>query len=786
MAKLKLPFELEKPSVNEYVTQASEIGYGDTTVKDKLDTLGSKADNISVEELTSFEDEIVFQTDSSEEVGRITPDGAEFKRLKVGGREVMTQDAFEGMYDIEKTETKEVEPEDEIIIKTEDAEEVAKFNRKGIFAKGFYMNDGRTFSNSETIDIASSDKIGVFSTSFMNGYAMKNHHHLNHLSLFLDYIIYNYGHSGDDEIENLARLEKDEKWLGDIAPSKWNIKYGIVMHEENSGALRAMNNDTVYYNSKLLANAIKSLGGIPIFSTEHDDDYSYYQGAIRLCNEEGYMFMHWGKATNVTRCMFRPFWYNSHPATRTGWLTTLGMLPYLQSLPRPEKCIKLFRVRGGIDTTNLNDNLMYYDYYTRAQRFVELTCGQSGLTEATEKYFDRLNVGGTYQNIKDEYQTLQNGGSVAFGNFMLAEIITPYTRDGLKELSVSIKGTGITNAYVKKICRVSNPIPEKRYQAFGITSGAENIEVGASITISGITRADGTGLNREYVVQGVTNGMVVTNTLSSSASPFRSSGVDTPSCDISGVVLSGSYDYPSVEYANRYNKPTGEWVETTLEDGNINLNEFISSSMDFDKIAILLKGTNISVRDIRASVVGTKRKIVKSTAMTEYKKGVSVIADTKFDNDTAWSGISELPTYDNNQTSATGVGIEPLPSGITTVKILDNGQSTQQEVNIADDSASVQPTKVQIRVLARFFPKYIDTDDKWESSEINEQSFDMARLAVILGGTKEMKVAELNVGAWWYEYIINTYCTSAQTNYIKLLCTDKNVQIAKCEIEKIN
>ena len=29
MAKLKLPFELEKPSSNEYVTQASEIGYGD-------------------------------------------------------------------------------------------------------------------------------------------------------------------------------------------------------------------------------------------------------------------------------------------------------------------------------------------------------------------------------------------------------------------------------------------------------------------------------------------------------------------------------------------------------------------------------------------------------------------------------------------------------------------------------------------------------------------------------------------------------------------------------------
>lgn len=37
MAKLKLPFELEKPSSNEYVTQASEVGYGNGSVSDKLD-----------------------------------------------------------------------------------------------------------------------------------------------------------------------------------------------------------------------------------------------------------------------------------------------------------------------------------------------------------------------------------------------------------------------------------------------------------------------------------------------------------------------------------------------------------------------------------------------------------------------------------------------------------------------------------------------------------------------------------------------------------------------------
>lgn len=36
MARLKFPFELEKPSSNEYVTQASEVGYGNSNVGDAL------------------------------------------------------------------------------------------------------------------------------------------------------------------------------------------------------------------------------------------------------------------------------------------------------------------------------------------------------------------------------------------------------------------------------------------------------------------------------------------------------------------------------------------------------------------------------------------------------------------------------------------------------------------------------------------------------------------------------------------------------------------------------
>ena len=59
MAKLKLPFELEKPSSNEYVTQASQIGYGEGNVEEALDKAASAAtdstkNNVAIENLNHY------------------------------------------------------------------------------------------------------------------------------------------------------------------------------------------------------------------------------------------------------------------------------------------------------------------------------------------------------------------------------------------------------------------------------------------------------------------------------------------------------------------------------------------------------------------------------------------------------------------------------------------------------------------------------------------------------------------------------------------------------------
>ena len=59
MAKLKLPFELEKPSSSEYVTQADQIGYGNGSVKEALDKAVSAAadstkNTVAIENLNHY------------------------------------------------------------------------------------------------------------------------------------------------------------------------------------------------------------------------------------------------------------------------------------------------------------------------------------------------------------------------------------------------------------------------------------------------------------------------------------------------------------------------------------------------------------------------------------------------------------------------------------------------------------------------------------------------------------------------------------------------------------
>ena len=630
----------------------------------------------------------------------------------------------------------------------------------------------------EKINIANAGKIGFFSNSFLNGYCMKGKHALDNLSMFSDYLFYNFGHSGDDALECLGRINRNETWLGVVPVQNWGLTYGVIAMQDNDGALFAASTDTYFENFKKLAEAIEAMGATPILGTEHDYNNNYY-GLSRLANERGYMFMKWGRiATALFRSIFPPFWHNGHPATRTHWMWTYGMKQYLDTLPRPDRGIKLFRVRPAIDTSD-KQNMVFTDNISRAERYIEIENGAVVLTTATEKYFDRLNAGGEYSSAYNEYQYLQNKSqSVAFGNFALIECIVPFDRNSINMLKMKLEATGVTKAYVKRNLSLANPLPDKRYIAFGVTAGENLLTPGSTFDITGGVFSD--TLLGTYTVEDVVNGIVVTTTLSTGKT---TSGTDNPTTNVSGVTLKGSYDYPTADYMQRFRKPLGEWDEIQLNgDGETDLSEYLQYAMDFDKMAILLEGTNITIADISFEASGTRKKRNPGIPFIARKYGTSLLTDTLLDDGTAWDNIASVPKY-TPVLNPLNSSPEALPNGVTTVREISEGDQLTQTIksNLLNTSP-YRYSKMQIRVVARYFPLYVDTDAKFAQSAIKQGTYDCAKMAVSIGGTVVCATAE--VGTYWNEFVFDTDYFNGTNIAVK--CLSKTLQIAKVEVDLVD
>lgn len=644
------------------------------------------------------------------------------------------------------------------------------------------------------ITIANSDKIGFFSNSFLNGYCMLGKHAINNLSMFSDYIMYNYGHSGDDMLECLNRVDKNEKWLGDVSVKEWGIKYGVIAMQDNDGALFNASSDTYYWNTKHLAEAVKSLGAIPILGTEHDTSY-YYAMLANLAQEEGYMFMPWGKKAssfNAGYGLFKPFWYNSHPATRTGWLWTYGMKPYLDTLPRPRKSIKIFRVRPGIETEEL-ENLMYNSVEQRAELYEELTCGVSSYKEDKDKYFDRLDavtLSELNQTYKDEYQTLQaKTGSVSLGNYALIEVVTPFDAHNLKKATLFLTGNNIQSVYIRKIIGLEKPLPANDGKiAFGVESGIENFTIGKTFNITGGQLQNPTDIQGTYKVSAIINNVVVTET---SSKGKETSGTDVPQSDVEGASLKGSYSYPSGDYLNRYNKPYGEWLKIESENLSvINIDEYLSGCVDFDKIAFLLVGSDMSITDLHCEVEGLSEKKDVCKPLIVPKKGTSLLSKNLLTDEdaTEWTGLEYIPKYNPVQ-STKDESKESLPTGITVVREFSEGQSIMQQIKTSSITNSPYSfPKLQVRIVARYFPKYINSDEVWDSTELHRGTFDCAKIKIKIAKTQDDKnpviLGEILVGAWWNEFLLNNYKWYDES-YLIVECSSKKVQIAGIYLEEV-
>ena len=645
------------------------------------------------------------------------------------------------------------------------------------------------------IDAYNSDKIGFFSNSFLNGYAMQGQHTIQRVMQFCDYVGYNYSISGYDMVELAAKMNRNETFLGSCKPSEIGpLKYGVIMHQDNDGIVYSMNHRSYYENAKHLGYAIRSLGGEPVISTEHDwaANYQIFQ---RLCQDEGWEFLPWGKeaAAEDPSPRYAPFWHSGHPATRTGWLQVYGFLPFVMSRPRPQKSMKLFRLRSTTDDSDIN-NLLYNTILERWDRWQEIRTGQSGLTVAAEKYFDRWGTTGYgTQNWPCEYQKLIKHESVSFGNYLLADVTTPYNSHSVTYGKFEITGTGVEHVYARKI-RYMDPcwLPSSaaNYLSFGVTAGIENLPVGTQFTVSGITREDGTNINGvTFTVGSVLDGMVVTTT--PQGTTYTTSGTDTPVCSISGVTMAGTYSYPNPDYAAKWNTPLGQWEELTMtatsNGWEVELtSEQLEKYSDEDKFVFMASGTDITITDIKFTCAGTSEKLLleNKRVLPKVQKGTNALASTymKTADETNWTNLSNIATV----TPITdGTYTETYPDSLTPRNFMTGDWVAQKiDASVLTQTKWKKPTRIQVQVLARYFPPYVLNDEDFATSGVTEDCTFTGKLEVQLATSSSLPaekaqnpITTFYVGGWWHVHTFDYDVINSTYNYLFLKALDDNIQI---------
>ena len=656
-----------------------------------------------------------------------------------------------------------------------------------------------TSSAEKIINIKNSDKIVMVGSSYVSGAAMKGKHFTDIASSFSDYQFYNFGNSGDDLTEIMSRIRKNKGGrIGITGIKDWNATYAVVSNFENNLSNIYINENFYYYNMKYLCSELEALGITPILSLEYSD--IWIQSELdRLAKERGYKVINEGAFLKaVTDKSFPPFNINTHPSTRTAASRAMVLVKHLAALPRPKQSIKIFRPRPNINTVN-KKNLLYDGIHGRLKRFAEINVGNTGLPDSKAKYFDRMSTHYNSVSHKSEYEKLLLKQSVKLGNNALVETTVPCTSQNLKSFKLGIKGKGISKVYVKRCLGLSKyPLPNKKFLHFRFISTKGYVpKVGEKFKlISTGNNYDFQVDNTVYTIEKIIKNKIITNIKKGNK---ITSGLNRFDTSMPGVKIKGSYGGGSISdpyYAN-LKKPIGDWFELKRDkQGNwiVPPKQFVNS-MQYDKLSFLLTGTNISITDVYALYSGIEWKNYSEKTIEQIKKGPEQLADTLLDdNCKAWKNISTIPIHKPVVTKwRNKTYTEKKPLGINTIRIISGNDKLVQDLPRVNKS--LHGREVQIRILCRYFPEYVDSDEKYDPASddcIKIDSYDFAELQVETWQDKNntivppAKAISEPVALWWHEIVLTTKLPQTHNAQLIISAPGRPVQIAQVKVVRTN
>lgn len=301
------------------------------------------------------------------------------------------------------------------------------------------------------LNLRNSDRIIVLGDSFSESdYTQRGKSWLAKVSLFTDWNFSNFARSGDTAAENLVRLRANTTTLGVLPYRDRPATYALIYVGQNDAAGTSLAD--FLEDMRQLIETVKGLGATPILVSPHSLDPALYGLGFsiiyrNLAEEHGCLFVdvtEWARINDYgTR--YNGFWNSTHPGVRTNQIQVAPVMRLLDQIDAPRQSVKLFRKRDGVSVSTVAD-LIFNTHYDRAKLFREILVGTGALKTANENLYDELYsvTAGEIETINSEYEELQEGGSIALGDYSLLEITLPTNAKNIDQLSVTLSDTGAT------------------------------------------------------------------------------------------------------------------------------------------------------------------------------------------------------------------------------------------------------------------------------------------------------------------------------------------------------
>lgn len=665
-----------------------------------------------------------------------------------------------------------------------------------------FVKASELLSGVDQLTIANSDKIAFYGCSYTESYySVKNKSWVNKLAQMTDFVIGNFGRSGERIVDEVARLKANTNpFHGTVGVKDFNPTYISFANLGNETIHNAGFSLDLYRNEMLLAlETVKSIGATPIMGTDHLSFSSPNMDSMlfALAKENGILYNPIGSiGEKVLSSAYAAFWGGIHPATRTNSHTFLEWLYFINQLPKPKKSIKIFRVRSEYKAGNPSINDLNYDNINQRNRyFQELNCGEWSLKEANGvngwEYYDRLDENYSSESIINEYCKLINKESVLFQNWALLEFVVE--RVGISSIDLFIKvASQPTNIYLSN----NNSAAVTNYS--GLNCGAFRVSkaiydgfnsaVNSTFT-SGATGA-ATLTYKGKVKSSAMKGYWLLFDSSLASAVSSGSGNLTKISDSSTTAyLEYKYEFSrhTFDFFNQQGRAWSrfEAVTTGITYANgllkISLSGDIKRYFNLDKIKLLLNtpATVISISDVYADYSGGVDK-------TQINKVVSPKIQLP--------EINNVSGFDPNWITSggwvnTGASLIQMPLA---VRDYPPKHANNYHVELAYDadglptnikksftiSSATSYRKVSVRVIARLFPKIFNSgvaEDAYhtQTRQIKSDSYDLGVLCCGIGSVEPYSVSKMPVDIGWSEITFETYLAPYQTEFKVVLWRDE-------------